>query len=47
MIDMSIETAVFSGMGLIVLWGLVMLWIAANSAHKSRSVNASENQSRS
>jgi hypothetical protein len=32
MIDMSIETAVFSGMSLIVLWGLVMLWIAANSA---------------
>jgi|GEM_PF-4219830 len=42
---MSIETAVFSGMGLIVLWGLVMLWIAANSAHKSRSVNTPENLS--
>jgi hypothetical protein len=32
MIDMSIETAVFSGMSLIVLWDLVMLWIAVNSA---------------
>lgn len=44
---MSIETAVFSGMGLIVLWGLVMLWIAANAARKSRSVNTPENLYRS
>ncbi len=46
MTDMSIETAVFTGMGIIVLWGLIMLLIAAASTKKSRSVNTPEKLSR-
>ena len=39
---MSIETAAFAGMSLVVLWGLVVLLIAAISSKRPRPTDTPE-----